>query len=380
MARDLFAAWGGAAAEPAWPSTCSFQLTHLGLLAKDAEIVATCAAAAVQALSRGPAEAAANLGQAAVALLDTQQRTVRWSLLTATAQAAVTSGDGLTADRLIARGVEALAEQRASGTPVDADEEALLLRAHAERLFTQGDLDEALRILRGELLPVLERLGHERARAMTMGQIADILTTRGDLDEALRIRQDEELPVYERLGDLHSRAVTMGQITDILIGRGDLDKALKVLRHELLSTFERLGDLRSRAAAMGRIADILESRSDLDQAFRIRQLEQLPIFQRFDDADNVAHTLWKLARIDLAQGRFDDARSRIDEAYAIMLRLDRAEGIAVVGMSLGPMLAASEQRDEALVVLRRSADMFRKLGLEKRAQEADWLIAELGLG
>jgi tetratricopeptide (TPR) repeat protein len=164
VARDLFAAWGGAAAEPAWPSTCSFQLTHLGLFAKDAEIVATCAAAAVQALSRGPAEAAANLGQAAVA------------------------------------------------------------------------------------------------------------------------------------------------------------------------------------------------------------------------ADNVAHTLWKLARIDLAQGRFDDARSRIDEAYAIMLRLDRAEGIAVVGMSLGPMLAASEQRDEALVVLRRSVDMFRKLGLEKRAQEADWLIAELGLG
>ena len=41
------------------------------------------------------------------------------------------------------------------------------------------------------------------------------------LDEALRIRREEELPVYERLGDVRSRAVTMGQIADILQARGD---------------------------------------------------------------------------------------------------------------------------------------------------------------
>jgi len=48
-------------------------------------------------------------------------------------------------------------------------------------------------------------------RAVTMGKIADILQARGQLDEALKIRTDEELPVYERLGDVRSRAVTMGK-------------------------------------------------------------------------------------------------------------------------------------------------------------------------
>lgn len=380
VTQDLFIAWGGAAAETDWPPMCDLQLVRLGLLAEDAEIVAACAAVTVQALTGGSAEAAANLGQAAIELLDAQQRTVPWRLLRATAQAAATRGDGPTADLLIARGVGVLAQQRAAGTPVDADEAALLPGAHAERLFMRGELDEALRILRGELLPVLERLGHVRARAITMGQIADILTSRGDLDEALRIREDEELPVYQRLGDVQSRAMTMGQITDILQSRGELEKALRILQNEVLPAFERLGDVRSRAVTMGRIADILESRGDLDQALRIRQMEQLPIFQRLDDAENIANTMWKLARIDLAQKRYEEALSRIGEAYAIVLRLGRAEAIAVIGMRLGQILAASKRRDEALVILQRSADLFRKLGREEDAQEAEVIIAELGLG
>jgi tetratricopeptide (TPR) repeat protein len=380
VAQDLFTAWGGAAAKPAWPPTCDLLLTQLGLLAEDTEIVATCAAAAVRARRGGAAKIAANLGLAALALLDVQQCTVPWGLLTATAEAAATNGDGPTADGLIARGVAALAQQRAAGAPVDAVEAAMLLRANAERLFVRGDHDEALRILRQELLPAFERLGDARARALTMGQIADILVSRGEFDQAMRIRKDEELPVYERLGDVHSRAITMGQITDILFQRGDLDEALRVLRYELLSTFDRLGDLGSRAIAMGRIADILETRGELDEALRIRQQEQLPTFELLGDAENVANTLWSLARIDLAQRRFEDARSRIGEAYAIVLRFGRAEGIAVVGVRLGQILAANDQRDEALVVLRRSAEMFRKLGQEDDAQQAERLIAKLGLG
>jgi phosphopentomutase len=53
-----------------------------------------------------------------------------------------------------------------------------------------------------------------------MGRIADILKARGQLDEALRIYQEEELPVYERLGDVRSKAITMGRIADILQARG----------------------------------------------------------------------------------------------------------------------------------------------------------------
>ena len=70
--------------------------------------------------------------------------------------------------------------------------------------------------------PTEEKIEKLRSPA---GLIADILQQRGELDEALRIRREEELPVYERLGDVRERAVTMGKIADILqaarrVGRG----------------------------------------------------------------------------------------------------------------------------------------------------------------
>ena len=63
--------------------------------------------------------------------------------------------------------------------------------------------------------------------------IADILRARGQLDEALKIRKKEELPVYERVGDVRSRAVTMGKVADILQARGQLDEALKIHKEEV---------------------------------------------------------------------------------------------------------------------------------------------------
>ena len=80
-----------------------------------------------------------------------------------------------------------------------------------------GNLDEALRIRREEELPVYERLGDVRAKAVTMGKIADVLEQRGQTDEALRIRREEELPVYERLGDLRSICICRANIGTALI-------------------------------------------------------------------------------------------------------------------------------------------------------------------
>ncbi|MCM8636495.1 MAG: hypothetical protein NFW15_11225, partial [Candidatus Accumulibacter sp.] len=97
-----------------------------------------------------------------------------------------------------------------------------LLDELAELLRSVGELDEALRIRLEEELPVHEKLGNVRSKALTQGQIADILQARGQLDEALRIRLEEQLPVFEKLGDVRSKAVTQGQIADILQARGQL--------------------------------------------------------------------------------------------------------------------------------------------------------------
>jgi hypothetical protein len=78
-----------------------------------------------------------------------------------------------------------------------------------------------------------------------MGKVADILRARGELDEALRIRREEQLPVYDRLGDVRERALTMGRVADILQARGELDEALRIRREEELPVYDRLGDVRS---------------------------------------------------------------------------------------------------------------------------------------
>ena len=62
-----------------------------------------------------------------------------------------------------------------------------------------------------------------------MGKTADALEIRGDLDEALRIRSEDELPIYERLGDARERAVALGKIAGILRTKGKLDAALAIL-------------------------------------------------------------------------------------------------------------------------------------------------------
>ena len=100
----------------------------------------------------------------------------------------------------------------------------------------------ARRIRREEQLPVYERLGDVRARAITQGHIAEILQARGQLDEVLRIRREQELPIYERLGDVRSRAICQVNIAKILQVKNphQLAEVLTLLQ-EARKTLKQLG-------------------------------------------------------------------------------------------------------------------------------------------
>ena len=93
-----------------------------------------------------------------------------------------------------------------------------------------------MRIRQQEQLPVFERLGDTRERAVALGKIADILAQRGQLDEALRIHQQEELPVYEQLGDIHGQAISRTNIAGLLWQRnadGDRSRAAELFTQAL---------------------------------------------------------------------------------------------------------------------------------------------------
>ena len=241
---------------------------------------------------------------------------------------------------MLAEKAQRIAELRAmltSEPALAADVKAPLLDELATLLTEVGRPDEALRIRQEEELPVYERLGDVRSRAVTLGRVADMLQRRGQFDEALRIRQEEELPVYERLGDVRSRAVTLGKIADILQARGQLDEALRIRQEEQLPVFERLGDMRSRAITLGRIADILQGRGQLDEALRIRQRDELPVFEALGDVRERSITMAKIAGVLTERNERDEAHRLFSAALADAraLRIPEAEQIATMMRGAG---------------------------------------------
>ena len=278
---------------------------------------------------------------------------------------------GQIADVLYAQGElnEALRIHRDEVLPVvkrlgDSKGRAVTLKKIADVLAARGELDEALRIWRDEVLPVFERLGDVRSRTVTLGKIADVLYDRGELDEALRIRRKEQMPVYERLGDVRERALTLGKIADVLHDRGELDEVLRIRREEQMPIYERLGDVRARAITLGKIADVLYDRGELDEALRIRREEQLPVFKRLGDVRESARTLGQIARVLYVRGEPDEAlRIWRDEVLPVYERLGDVRLRAITLGEIADVLYARGELDEALRIRRdEELPVFERLG------------------
>ncbi len=241
---------------------------------------------------------------------------------------------------------------------------AVTLGKIADILQARGELDEALRIWQKELIPVFERLDDVRSRTMTLGKIADILQARGELDEALRIHQQEQMPIYERQGDMRMRAVALGKIADILQARGELDEALWIRQEEEMPVYERLGDVRERAVTLGKIADILQMRGELDEALRILQKELILVFERLGDVRSRAGCFSRIADILQARGELDEAlRIYQQEEMPIYERLGDVRARAFCFGRISDILQARGELDEALRI-RQQEEMpvYERLG------------------
>jgi hypothetical protein len=160
------------------------------------------------------------------------------------------------------------------------------------------------------------------------------------------------LPVYERLGDVRSRAVTMGQIANILVSKGDLDQALRIRQQDELPVFERLGDVRERAVTMGKIADILEAKGDLDDALDIHEAKTRPLVEQLGILDGLIYILLRTSGIRVAKGighqeTFDRVVGDLSQAYQLAKRLTRLDFICWAAEDLGELLASVGAKDRA---------------------------------
>jgi tetratricopeptide (TPR) repeat protein len=159
-----------------------------------------------------------------------------------------------------------------------------------------GELDEAIAVLRDQVLPIFERLLDAPRQAATLNKLADALQAAGRREEALHLLEQRVLPLYERLGDVREQAATLARVAGILEVTGDLEEALRLLRDRALPLYERISAVGDKAVLLGRIADILEARREHGRARRIRTHDQLSTFERVGAARERDFVLHKLAK------------------------------------------------------------------------------------
>jgi hypothetical protein len=83
-----------------------------------------------------------------------------------------------------------------------------------------------------------------------------------------------------------------------------------------------------------------------------------------------------LAQIDLARQDYQSALPRLTESFQITGRLRRPDGIAVVGGTLGQLLMAAGQADQARRVLGGALAAATKLGWTDMARQINELLNE----
>jgi len=155
-----------------------------------------------------------------------------------------------------------------------------------ERGERRKELESRIRVAEGASDPrVLSNL------ATWWDELAEILLVQGQLEEALRIRREEQLPVYERLGDVRGRAVALYKIASVSLGRDDLSpeerrKAIEALS-ESFAIFRRLDEPQGIAFVGLALARMRFAKGGRDDALEILAAVA-SAFERLGDADRLA--------------------------------------------------------------------------------------------
>ncbi|MEY2246929.1 hypothetical protein AB8A21_28990, partial [Streptomyces sp. BF23-18] len=191
--------------------------------------------------------------------------------------------------------------------------------------------------------------------------------------EALRIHREVALPAFKRIGDTSSVAVTWSKIADILQQRGEVEEALRIRREVALPAFKRIGNTREVAVTWSKIADILQQRGEVDEAFEL-QLKRLEVNEQLGDMDGIAAANWDLAQFDLSRQDLDSAVPRLVTSFQLFLKLQRPDGIAVVGIRLGQILLAVGERGRARQMFQASRAAATKIGFANAVYQLDELL------
>lgn len=166
----------------------------------------------------------------------------------------------------------------------------------------------------------------------------------------------------------------LAELGRLYLSIGDYPAARAKLEASI-AAYATLGDDAAKAKAAADLAELLHRVGDPDRALQLLKTVALPVFERLVDIENVAHCLYARASIlvqrsGLTPDTVASIRADLEQAFAILQKLQRADSIGIVGSLLAQALAAAAANAEALAVLDQVEQAWRKLGNERGLAEA----------
>ncbi|MES1244516.1 MAG: tetratricopeptide repeat protein [Acidobacteriota bacterium] len=236
--------------------------------------------------------------------------------------------------------------------------------------WARGDLDGARDSLDRAL--ALSRETRDRVTdAAALEYLGRVLERQGALQEALR-HHEEAFARFRQLGDPGQSAGALAQSAVVLarLDRpGDLETARRRFE-QVLQTRRRLGDRIGVAEVLGWLADLEYRGGDLDSARRLAELEAR-IGGETGARLLVADGLRGVARVDRARGRHEQARHSLERALET---LDSGPGGSLVGndvrLELARLEIAEGRFEEAARLVNAAAAWCRDRGMIEEESDA----------
>ncbi len=227
-----------------------------------------------------------------------------------------------------------------------------------------------------EAYRIFSAAGNKVGAADALRLIADRQGTQGHHGEAMATYQNA-VNILKGTGELKKTGSILNNMAINVAAEGNLEGAEKLYR-EAESHFEQAGDQFNTATALGNIADVLYSRGQLAGATKVYK-QALEIESHLEPNDP-GYELYRLADLELAQGRVQEAQRLAEQAVDALKREQGTYQYLTGAMiELGEIfeaegnLAAARQQIEGTISIRQ------KIGSLELVAESQVELAQLDL-
>lgn len=217
-------------------------------------------------------------------------------------------------------------------------------------------------------------MGNRVGAADAIRLMGDGIGAQGHYEQAIAT-YERALNVLEGMGEHQKTGSILNNMAINFENEGKLDKAEKLYR-QAMAHFEAAGNKTNQAVALGNIADILYLRGDLSGAEKMYRQDLVAI----PDKEDPSYTLYRLADLELMEGRVSQARQHAEQAVSASRAHQGAYqyltgALGVLGEALavqGDLGAARRQFEESL-------EIQQKVGAVELVAEAQLELANLAL-